>query len=108
MPLYAEDRKGFVTDGFNAIVIGTPLIGDQTLAQGVDALVMSTVDCGGVPVQGIEPGIFPNHGGMVTVPILISMVSGSGKILGYGSAKSHIDQLHSFADAKNRYSFLDA
>ena len=54
------------------------------------------------PVQRIKTGILFDFRGMVLVTILIAVDRGIGHILQNRSAEGNINDLHAFADAKNR------
>ena len=106
MPLYANNRKIGMAQPFND-TIGSKLgVADATSVH-IDALVMSTVYAKCFAIKAIQErtftsGCFMN---LILSVILVNLIS--GKMLNNISTKIDIDQLHAFADAKNRFSIDD-
>jgi len=103
MPLYAQNREAFVDDRLRAKVFSTVLYDLQPKAGPADRLVMGAVDHGAVSAQVIQPGIFFNGGGMVLVAVIIFVKVCGGKVLYDGAPQPDIDELHTLADAEDRF-----
>lgn len=102
MPLYPKDGKLFMDDSFDNAVIGG--LDDPKFPPGpVDGLMMGAVGDHGFSIEFSKKRIFP-HGGGVQLVAVFPCVSGRFfDVLGNRSSKIDVDDLHSFANSKNRF-----
>lgn len=108
MPLDTKDGQFSVHDSLNAAIPGAVLNGCKSAAQFPDGLVVGAVHSGVFAVQTIEPGVLCDNSVMILIAIFIAMNIRGGKILIQSTAKAHIDDLESFADAKHGNPLFDA
>lgn len=102
MPLHTQDGQACVGYGLGTMVDGAALDHLQPCADFVQTLVMGRVDLGSPSIEKKEKTARLDEAWMVEISVGFQMQSGIRHILYDGAAESNIDELHSFADAKNR------
>ncbi|MDE6015561.1 MAG: hypothetical protein K2H41_07695 [Acetatifactor sp.] len=108
MPLYPQDGQAFVDDGLRTLIYGTVLDDLKSRSDSVQALMVGGVDLCGPAVEKIEQRARLDESGVVDIFAGFQMKACARHILHNRSAKSGVDQLHAFADAKNWESVFDA
>lgn len=106
MPLNAEDGKESMCNGFRHLIRRT-LYHSKISAGPADALMVGAVDNGFGAIEGVRETARKrmNHMGLILSVIL--MMPGGGKVLNDCASEVNIDDLHSFADAQNRFPGTD-
>ena len=108
VPLQSKNREGFMLNGFHAVICGTPLKGMKSFSDFVYALMMSAVDHDCLAQGIVKTRVGEDGSGMVLIPLPVPVECGGGHMLCERAAEGYVDQLHPFADAQHRETFLTA